>query len=261
MSSELLPKPSAPLPAGVTSGTVLCDGGVASASNEVESEWIHATAGFSGGQQISVLRKLYRVDGNAAGRLHDATNSPAYQIRQEIATKLNVEYETVVLIKGATEVVYSNPDETGPFQYILKRPMPRPFLREVRSRALLCKLTRKPYVLLRNGTLDPKVCANCLLQQLSMKKCAGCKTVYYCCIRCHRAHWASHRLSCNPDACLPLGTIGIRYEVNPHVDPQLARSANMDSSRALAEYAWRRVGRVTSRSASNISVGSDSIEQ
>ena len=76
--------------------------------------------------------------------------------------------------------------------------VPNPFLREVWSRALVSKITCKPYVLLRNGTLDPKVCANCLLQQLSMKKCGGCKTVYYCCIPCQRAHWALHRLSCNP---------------------------------------------------------------
>ena len=126
--------------------------------------------------------------------------------------------------------------------------VPNPFLREVRSRALVSKITRQPYVPLRNGTLDPKVCANCLLQQLSMKKCAGCKTVYYCCIRCQRTHWALHRVSCNPDFCLPLGTNGILYEVNPHVDPQPSGSASIDSSRA---------GRVASRSASNISVGSD----
>ena len=258
------------------SPTDLCDGGVAPASDEAESEWIHATAGFSGGQQISVRRlrnestaeplrqaiaELYRVDSDAARRLRDATNSPAYQIRQEIARKLNVEYETVVLIKGATEVVDSNPDETGPFQYILKTPMPRPFLREVRSRALLCKLTRKPYVLLRNGTLDPKVCANCLLQQLSMKKCGGCKTVYYCCIPCQRAHWALHRLSCNPDVCLPLGTIGILYDISSHVDPHPSGSASIESSRELAEYACIRAGRVASSSASNISVGSDRSEQ
>ena len=56
MSSEPLPKCSSPTPAGVISGTDLCDGGVATASNEVEPEWIHATAGFSGGQQISVRR-------------------------------------------------------------------------------------------------------------------------------------------------------------------------------------------------------------
>ena len=264
MSSEHLRKCSSP--------TDLCDGGVAFASAKVESEWIHATAGFSGGHQISVRRltnesatkplrqaiaELYRVESDAATRIKI---TPAYQIRQAIARKLNVNFETVVLIKGATEVVDSNPEETGPFQYILKTSMPSPFRREVRSRALLCKLTRKPYVPLRNGTLDLKVCANCSLQQLSMKKCAGCKTVYYCCIRCQRAHWASHRLYCNPDACLPLGTIGIRYEVNLHVDPQVARSANMDSSRALAEFAWRRAGRVASRSASNISVGSERSE-
>ena len=97
--------------------------------------------------------------------------------------------------------------------------VPSPFLREVRSRAFLSKVTRTPYVLLRNGTLDPKVCANCFLQQLPMKKCAGCKTVYYCCIRCQRAHWALHQLTCNPDACLPLGTNGIALEMKIHAGP------------------------------------------
>ena len=132
------------------SPTGLCDGGVAPASDEVESEWIHATAGFSGGQQISVRRlrnestteplrqaiaELYRVDSDAAKRIHDATIemlpslskiTPAYQIRQEIARKLNVNYETVVLIKGATEVDDSNPDESGPFHYCLLYTSPSP---------------------------------------------------------------------------------------------------------------------------------------
>ena len=138
MSSEPLPICSSP--------TFLCDRGVAPASDEVESEWIHATAGFSGGQQISVRRlsieaatkplrqaiaELYCVDSDAATQIHDAITlmlpnlfkiTPAYQIRQAIARKLNVNYETVVLIKGATEVADSNLDESGPFQYILKTP-------------------------------------------------------------------------------------------------------------------------------------------
>ena len=139
--------------------------------------------------------------------------------------------------------------------------VPNLFLREVNSRALVSKITGKPYVLLRNGTLDPKVCANCLLQQLSMKKCGGCKTVYYCCIPCQRAHWALHRLSCNPDVCLPLGTIGILYDISSHVDPHPSGSASIESSRELAEYACIRAGRVASSSASNISVGSDRSEQ
>ena len=123
-----------------------------------------------------------------------------------------------------------------------------PFPMEDRNRALLSKPTGKPDVLLRHGNLRPKVCANCLVQRWHMRKCAGCKIAYYCCIRCQRTHWALHRVSCNPDFCLPLGTNGILFEVNPHVDPQPSGSASIDSSRA---------GRVASRSASNISVGSD----
>ena len=80
MSLALLPKCLSLTPADVITGTALCSGGVATASNEVEPEWIHATAAFSGGQQISVLRvrnetpteslrqaipELYRVDGGA----------------------------------------------------------------------------------------------------------------------------------------------------------------------------------------------------
>ena len=38
------------------SPTELCDGGVASASNEPEAVWINATPGYSGGDPISVLR-------------------------------------------------------------------------------------------------------------------------------------------------------------------------------------------------------------
>ena len=165
MSSELLPKCSSPTPAGVITGTTLCDGGAATASNEVEPEWIHATAAFSGGQQISVQRlrnetptepvrqalpELYHVDSDAdklttemlpsLSQLYRVDNvdrvdraiiemlpssskiTPACQIRQEIAKQLNVNYEAVVLIKGATEVDDSNPDESGPFHYVVKTP-------------------------------------------------------------------------------------------------------------------------------------------
>ena len=147
MSSELLPKSSSPTPAGVITETDLCDGGVANASNEVHLELIHATAAFSGGQQISVRRsrnetpaeplrqaiaRWYKVDSNVANLVHDATSeTPAYQIRQEIARRLNVDSESVVLMKGATEVDDSNPDESGPFYYVLKAP------NEDRSRELM----------------------------------------------------------------------------------------------------------------------------
>ena len=128
------------------SPTGLCDGGVAPASDEAESVWIHATPGYSGGEPIRVLRltneeaikpfrqaiaELYRVESEAATRLHEATTAmtpklseitPAYQIRQAIASKLNVPFYYVVLIKGSTVVHDSNPHESGPFQFILKTP-------------------------------------------------------------------------------------------------------------------------------------------
>ena len=156
MSLQPLPKWSSP--------TDLCDGGVAPASDEVQSECIRATAGFSGGRPISVHRlsneaasmplrqaiaELSRVNSDAAARIQDATTAllpnlsqitPAYQIRQAIARKLNVNFEAVVLFKGAKEVVDSNPDETGPFQYIVKTLISGPFLREVRSRAYCVSL-------------------------------------------------------------------------------------------------------------------------
>ena len=108
MSLKLLPECSSPTPAGVITGTDLCDGGVATASEEVEAEVIHATAGFSGGRQISVR--------------HLRNETPAYQLRQEIARSLNVDSDRVVLIKGATVVDDSSPDEFGPFCYVLKEP-------------------------------------------------------------------------------------------------------------------------------------------
>ena len=128
------------------SPTELCDGGVAPASDEADSVWIHATPGYSGGEPIRVLRltneeatrplrlaiaELYRVESEAATRLYEATTAmspklseitPAYQIRQAIASKLNVPCNYVVLIKGSTVVHDSNPHESGPFQYILKTP-------------------------------------------------------------------------------------------------------------------------------------------
>ena len=147
-------------------GTTLCDGGVATASDELQPEWIHATAALSGGLQISVQRlsdetstvlirqelpelyhdvrdaaklktemlavssQLYNVD-NVDRVDTDATIAmltslskitPAFQIRLEIARQLNVPSEAVVLIKGAREVDDSNPDESGPFHYVVKTP-------------------------------------------------------------------------------------------------------------------------------------------
>ena len=147
-------------------GTTLCDGGVATASDEIQPEWIHATAALSGGHQISVQRlrdetstelirqelpelyhdvrdaaklktemlavssQLYNVD-NVDRVDTDATIAmltslskitPACQIRLEIARQLNVPSEAVVLIKGAREVDDSNPDESGPFHYVVKTP-------------------------------------------------------------------------------------------------------------------------------------------
>ena len=139
-------------------GTTLCDGGVATAS-----EWIHATAALSG-HQISVQRlkdetsvelirqelpELYHDVRDAAklktemlavsSQLTNADNvdrvdtdatiamltslskiTPACQIRLEIARQLNVPSEAVVLIKGDREVDDSNPDESGPFHYVVK---------------------------------------------------------------------------------------------------------------------------------------------
>ena len=166
MSLEQLPVCSSPSPSGVMTGTTLCDGGVATASDEVQPEWIHATAALSGGHQISVQRlkdetstalirqelpesyhyvsdaaklktemlavssQLYNVD-NVDRVDTDATIAmltslskitPACQIRLEIARQLNVPSEAVVLIKGAREVDDSNPDESGPFHYVVKTP-------------------------------------------------------------------------------------------------------------------------------------------
>ena len=166
MSLEQLPVCSSPSPSGDMTGTTLCDGGVATASDEVQPEWIHATAALSGGHQISVQRlrdetstelirqelpelyhdvrdaaklktemlavssQLYNVD-NVDRVDTDATIAmltslskitPACQIRLEIARQLNVPSEAVVLIKGAREVDDSNPDESGPFHYVVKTP-------------------------------------------------------------------------------------------------------------------------------------------
>ena len=108
MSSELLPNCSSPIPAGFIPGPNLCDGVVTTASEEEGAEVIRATAGLSGGPQICMQRLK--------------NETPAYQLRQEIARRLNVDSERVELIKGGTIVGDFDPDEFGPFQYVLKAP-------------------------------------------------------------------------------------------------------------------------------------------
>jgi hypothetical protein len=43
-----------------------------------------------------------------------------------------------------------------------------------------------------------RVCAQCLVSDASLLKCAFCKAVHYCSQQCQRAHWqASHRQACS----------------------------------------------------------------
>ena len=86
---------------------------------------------------------------------------------------------------------------------------------ELRLRISNSKITGYPYIPLIDRTYDPKVCARCDIRMLNMKKCTGCKTVHYCCKHCQVADWSSHKFSCDPDACIPLGTLGIPYETIP----------------------------------------------
>ena len=112
MSSELLPSISSSTPAGFIPGPNLCDGVVTTAAEE-EAEVIHATAALSGGPPICIPRFK---------KVNSDTITPAFQVREEIARWFGVGNDCVVLIKGGTFVDDFDPDELGPFQYVLKVP-------------------------------------------------------------------------------------------------------------------------------------------
>ena len=48
------------------------------------------------------------------------------------------------------------------------------------------------------GQLVPfkKKCARCGTSDRKLKKCAGCKHVYYCCLKCQKAAWPDHKGEC-----------------------------------------------------------------
>ena len=96
---------------------------------------------------------------------------------------------------------------------------------ELRRRVMLSKIAGHPYSPLVDRTRELKVCAGCYCRMLHMKKCSGCRTVRYCCKRCQRADWSSHKRTCDPDACLPLGTIGIPYPTIPTKSSSISTSA------------------------------------
>lgn len=46
--------------------------------------------------------------------------------------------------------------------------------------------------------LAEKACANCPKTNCT-KRCSVCKTVYYCCVTCQKAHWKVHKRQCTPE--------------------------------------------------------------
>ena len=48
----------------------------------------------------------------------------------------------------------------------------------------------------KDPVIDNKfICANCNGTQAS-NRCGGCKSVYYCNIKCQKAHWKQHKVLC-----------------------------------------------------------------
>ena len=96
------------MPLDLLFGMSVCDGGATSASKKEETVEICATPAFSGGSKIRIVAR------------RSNSRTPAYQLREAIANKLHVESENVELIKGSTVVGDFDPEEIGPFRYILK---------------------------------------------------------------------------------------------------------------------------------------------
>lgn len=96
------------VPLDLLFGMSVCDGGATSASIPEEKVEICATPAFSGGSKIRIVAR------------RSNSRTPAYQLREAIANKLHVGSDCVELIKGSTIVGDFDPEEIGPFQYILK---------------------------------------------------------------------------------------------------------------------------------------------
>ena len=92
------------------------------------------------------------------------------------------------------------------------------FRREIHRRARLSSFKDKDglrireYIPLCNRTGDPRICAACGHEAVKMRRCSGCRCVYYCSIACSKAAWRKHKHVCDPDHTLPLGTRGIIIE-------------------------------------------------
>ena len=82
----------------------------------------------------------------------------------------------------------------------------RAFKWEIGCRINLHKATKEAYVPLTDRTNDVKrmkQCAVCGSREGKVKRCAGCRSVYYCGRSCQKAAWPTHKNFCCPDATLP----------------------------------------------------------
>ena len=89
----------------------------------------------------------------------------------------------------------------------------RAFRHELLLRILRARHTGRAYEPLRNGTEDLRVCASCQRTAASMKRCGGCRWAKYCDAGCQHRDWPHHKSRCDPDYCLPEGTMGIQLQM------------------------------------------------
>ncbi|KAL6217174.1 hypothetical protein ACLB2K_010391 [Fragaria x ananassa] len=60
-----------------------------------------------------------------------------------------------------------------------------------------------PYVCVPDNSVTEHYCDACF-ESTNLKKCSGCKTVYYCSSTCQKAEWKLHRLECEAFSKLPI---------------------------------------------------------
>jgi SET and MYND domain-containing protein len=59
-----------------------------------------------------------------------------------------------------------------------------------------CVLSSEAYAFVSRSETLGKICDRCLSASDNLKRCSGCKMVYYCCQACQKNAWGAHKLEC-----------------------------------------------------------------
>ncbi|PRQ26466.1 putative histone-lysine N-methyltransferase chromatin remodeling SET family [Rosa chinensis] len=74
-------------------------------------------------------------------------------------------------------------------------------------------ISQEPYVCVPKNSIADHKCDACF-ESSNLKKCSGCKIVYYCSSTCQKSEWKLHRLECEAFSKLP---IEFRHQITPPI--------------------------------------------